>query len=236
MEDDLEIVLSLCKEYINEYDMHYVAKEDKVYHWGSDDILTRKKWIEHSLREVVNIIKSTRIPFGLMKHLTNETLLGAFQEEGRTYIQTCNTFGIAPKGYFNFNTMSGEAGIVSLEAVISQNILIELEKVDKNIKWVEVTKLFEDVMKHFNLKDCGLHDRNKFLRAALVQSPFEERSMRRGVNKRYYYFCKDQNKYMQLTCIKLPHRSGYLLLEESGIYDTVKQRVINSVARFIPAA
>ena len=41
---------------------------------------------------------------------------------------------------------------------------------------------------------------------------------------------------MQLTCIKLPHRSGYLLLEESGIYDTVKQRVINSVARFIPAA
>ena len=45
---------------------------------------------------------------------------------------------------------------------------------------------------------------------------FEERSMRRGVNKRYYYFCKDAGKYMQLTCIKLPHRSGYLLLEESG--------------------
>lgn len=236
MKDDLEIVLSLCKEYINEYDMHYVAKEDKVYHWGSDDVLTRKKWVEHTLREVVNIIKSTRIPFGLMKHLSPETLLGAFQEEGRTYIQACDTFGLAPKGYFNFNTMSGEAGIVSLEAVISQNILIELEAVDQNIKWVEVTKLFKDVQTHFNLKDCGLQDRNRFLRAALENSIFEERSMRKKVNGRYFYFCKDAGKYMQLTCIKLPHRSGYLLLEESGLYDTIKQRVINSVSRFIPAS
>lgn len=234
MNDDLEIVLSLCKEYINEYDMFYVAKDDKIYHWGSEDTISRKGWVVHSPREVINIIKSTRIPFGLMKHLTNEVLLGAFQEEARTYIQACDTFGVTPKGFFNFNTMAGEGGKTSIETIICNSILIELEDVDQNIKWVEVTRLFGDVVKHFGIKYCGVQDRNKFLRKALENSTFEERSLRRGVNGRYYYFCKDQNKYMQLTCIKLPHRSGYMLLKESGIYDAVLQRVINSVARFIP--
>jgi len=221
---DQEIVLDIIKSWLDENDAAYLAKEDLVVYWGNPTgDIKKKDWIKWRVAEIVNIIKSTKVPVGVMKHCTPDMFKAACQEEGRTYICGVEVHGEVKPEYFNYNRFKAPTN-ETVEHRIAVFLLSELQTVDQNILWSQVVYLFEQALKYCKVPLSNAIQRNKFLRYGVSKTDFKERRATGGKNNRYTVR-KKGGGHIQYTCIKLDHRSGIYELSK----DEMRKVIIGAV-------
>jgi hypothetical protein len=203
---DQEIVLDIIKSWLDDHDAAFLAKEELIVYWDAVDGDIRKKdWVKLKLKEAANIVRSTKVPVGIMKHCTEDMFRAAAQEEGRTYIAGCAILGEAAKGYFNYNQKSRIGAISELpEHKLAISLISELEALQENILWTDLAYLYEQALKYCKLQVPNSIQRNKFIRYGLNGSEFVEKRNSKTYNGRYTF--RENGKLRQVICIKLPHR------------------------------
>lgn len=204
--NDQEIVLDIIKQWLEENDVSYLAKEDIAVYWGNPTgDIQRQDWVKYKCPEIVNIIRATKVPVGVMKHCTTDMFKAACQEEGRTYICGVEINGDVKPEYFNYlryrNPLSE-----TIEHKIAVHLLAELQGLSENIIWKDLAFLFEQALKYCKVEIPNVISRNKFLRYGIAKTDFIERRASKNYNGRYVQ--KESGKIVQYTCIKLPYRSG----------------------------
>lgn len=205
--EDQEIVLSIIKDWLREGDKALLAREELVVFWGPIDGNLRKQgWNKLKLKEVISIIRATKVPVGLMKHCTEDLLRAAAQEEDRTYICGVTVVsGMVSPGYFNFHSQRRSC-CETIEHRIAIHLISELEALDQNVMWKDLSFLYEQALKYMGLEVPNSHQRNGLLRYGLQESNFEEKRNSKTYNNRYTY--RENGKLKQAICIKLAHKSG----------------------------
>lgn len=203
--EDQEIVLDIIKEWLREYDANFIAREEQIVFWGPIDGNIRKQgWNKLKLKEAVSVVRSTKVPVGLMKHCTEDAVRAAAQEEGRAFIAGVTVIGEVAPEYFNFHT-NKRSVCETVEHKIAQYIIAELEALDENVMWRDLAYIYEQALKYCGLQVPTSHARNGFLRYALQNSTFVEKRNNKSYNGRYVY--RENGKLIQAICIKLPHKS-----------------------------
>jgi len=204
--EDQEIALEIVKSWLDEKDAAYLAKEDIVVVWGHPDgDIQKTGWIKYKASELVNIIRSTKVPVGIMKYCTTDILRAACQEEGRTYICGVDVGSEVKPEYFNYRKYKGSI-CETPEHHIAIYLLAELQAQSENIIWSDLAYLFEQALKHCKISKPNVRNRNSFLRYAIAKTDFVERRATKDYNGRYVQ--REDGKIKQYTCIKLPYRSG----------------------------
>lgn len=204
--EDQEIVLEIIKDWLEENDASYLAKEDLIVHWGNPNgDIQKQDWIKYKSTELLNIIRSTKIPVGIMKHCTVDMLRAACQEEGRTFICGVDVGGEVRPEYFNYRRFKG-AVTETVEHHIAIYLLAELQAVNENVLWSDLSFIFEQALKYCKVSIPSAPNRNKFLRYGIEKTDFTERRATKHFNGRYT--TRIEGKLIQYTCIKLDHRSG----------------------------
>jgi hypothetical protein len=204
--EDQEIVLEIIKNWLEENDASYLAKEDIVVHWGNPTgDITKEDWVKYKTSELVGIIKATKVPVGIMKYCTNDVLRAACQEEGRTFICGVEVRGNVKPEYFNYFKKSALINETA-EHKIATGLLIELQAINENILWADLSYIFEQALKYCKIKIPSAIHRNNFLRYAIEKTDFVERRATKNFNGRYTTTVN--GKLVQYTCIKLENRSG----------------------------
>lgn len=206
---DQELVLDIMKQWLQEQDASFLAKEEQIVHWGPlEGNQMRMGWVKYKLREALNIIRTLRVPVGIMKYCTEDLLRAAAQEEGRAYICGVETYSNhTSPDYFNFHKY-GKATCITKHHEIAVGLIQQVRMYDENIKWLDLVYLYEQSCKYCGMPVPVATKRNGFLRYAITQTDFIERNLRGKVDKRYQIRYPD-GKEIRLTCIKLDHKSGY---------------------------
>jgi len=206
--EDQEIVLDIIKNWYNELDAAFLAKEGLIVHWSSlNGDVRNKGWVKLKLREAASIVRATRVPVGVMKYCTEDMFRAGAQEEGRTYIQGCTVVGDAADGYFNYNTKAAIGAISEKpEHKLAVSLIAEFVALDENVMWCDLAFMYEKALERLSIPVPHAVLRNKFLRYGLSGTQFIEKRNNKRYNGRYVI--RENGKLRQLICIKLPHRSG----------------------------
>lgn len=221
---DEEIVLEILKDWLEENDAAFLAKDDIVVYWGNPTgDIQKQDWVKLKVVEAVNIVKATKVPVGLMKYCSADMLKAACQEEGRTYICGVEVHGHVNPEYFNYNKYTAPKA-ESLEHRVAVFILAELQGIDQNILWSQVAYIFEQTLKYIKRPVPNALQRNKFIRYGVSKTNFVERRAAGGKNNRYTVR-KKGGGHIQYTCIKLDHRSGIYDLSKQEMRELIKRAV-----------
>lgn len=223
--DDQEIVLELLKDWLREKDAAFLAREELVVFWGPIDGNLRKQgWNKLKLKEAVSVVRSTKVPVGIMKHCTEDLMRAAAQEEARTYIAGVTVVGgaVSPE-YFNYHS-NKRSVCETIEHRIAVHLISELEALDQNIMWHHVAYLYEQALRYMGLTIPNSMQRNGFIRYGLNESPFIEKRNTKRYNGRYVI--RENGKIRQLICIKLPHKSG---IKDEWTKDEMRGVVLRAV-------
>ncbi|AHJ10547.1 hypothetical protein Spp001_39 [Shewanella phage Spp001] len=225
--EDQELVLDIMKEWLREQDAAFLALEEQVVFWAPIDGNVRKYgWIKLKLKEAVSIVRATKVPVGLMKHCTDDMMRAAAQEEDRTYVRGVTIVGgvVSPE-YFNFHT--NKRSVCERDEHIFAVLLVsELEQLQCNIMWKDLSYLYEQGLKYLGLPIPNVQQRNGFLRYGLNESPFIEKRNNKRYNGRYVI--RENGKLRQLICIKLPDVSG---IKEDWTRDEMRRVILAAVKR-----
>jgi len=204
--EDQEIVLEIIKAWFAENDAAYLAKEDIVVVWGHPNgDIQNTGWIKYKTAELVNIIRSTKVPVGIMRYCTLDMLRAACQEEGRTYICGVDVGGEVKPEYFNYRRYKGSI-CETAEHHIAIYLVAELQAQSENVIWSDLAYMFEQALKYCKVSKPNVRNRNSFLRYAIAKTDYVERRATKSYNGRYVQ--RENGKLKQYTCIKLPYRSG----------------------------
>ena len=222
--EDQEVVLDIIKEWLREQDAAFLAKEEQVVFWGPLDGNIRKQgWNKLKLREAASIIRSTKVPVGIMKHCTEDMIRAAAQEESRTYVSGCNVHGMVSKQYFNFYT-TNQAVFETMEHRCSVALITELEQLGENILWRDLSHMYTQALKYLGRPVPHAIAVNNLLRFGLKDSRFIEKRNTKTYNGRYVY--REDGKLKQAICIKLPEKSG---LKQDWTNDMKRDLIIRAV-------
>lgn len=223
--DDQEIVLEIIKQWLRNQDAAFLAREELVVFWGPIDGNLRKQgWNKLKLNEAVSVVRTTKVPVGVMKHCTADLMRAAAQEEGRAYIAGVTVVGgaVSPE-YFNFHS-NKRSVCETIEHRVAIHLICELEALDQNVMWHQVAYLYEQCLKYMKLEVPNCMQRNNFIRYGLQESAFIEKRNSKRYNGRYVI--REGGKLRQLICIKLPHKSG---IKEDWTKDEMRGIVLRSV-------
>jgi len=222
--EDQEIVLEIIKAWLEENDANYLAKEDIVVYWGNPTgDIQRQDWAKYKCSEIVNIIRATKVPVGVMKHCTNDMFKAACQEEERTYTCGVEVNGDVKPEFFNYFRYRNPLA-ETVEHKIAVHLAAELQGLSQNIIWKDLVYLFEQALKYCNVEIPNVRNRNNFLRYGLAKTEFVERRASKDYNGRYVQ--KENGKIVQYTCIKLPYRSG---LKRDWSKDDMRNIILKAV-------
>ncbi|MFZ4217032.1 hypothetical protein ACEV6Q_04100 [Enterobacter ludwigii] len=139
MNDNKEIAIEVAKQWLQELDVVYLVRENRLFHWkpyfqGSE----RGEWIKLTIAEAVRLVKATRSGLNLMRYVDRHLLLTALQEEERVYEFGVTTKGLTPEGAFNFN----KAGTYSKPEMLIISVLRVLE----GLGWNTQTKDLQTIL------------------------------------------------------------------------------------------
>ena len=103
IKDEQLLLVEVFKSWMRELDAAYLIKEDMITYWDKmPDNEVESDWQFLKMSQAVRLVKSTRVPFHLMRYCKEDLLLLAFQEEERIYsegVRGCYT----KKGAFNYD-------------------------------------------------------------------------------------------------------------------------------------
>ena len=101
-EDDKAIALATCKQWLEDNDAAYLAKEDRVVFWTHFNPESKRgEWTYYTMKEVCRVIKATRAGFAAMRFIKPEVVMLAAQETERAYKQSVKSRSTVPDEYFN---------------------------------------------------------------------------------------------------------------------------------------
>lgn len=181
MNDNKEIAIEVAKQWLQELDVVYLVRENRLFHWkpyfqGSE----RGEWIKLTIAEAVRLVKATRSGLNLMRYVDRHLVLTALQEEERVYEYGVTTKGLTPEGAFNFN----KAGTYSKPEMLIISVLRVLE----GLGWNTQTKDLQTILNvTFSKKGYGKVKPQKQLKmvkdlVADVNMKFRDRVDRLFVN------------------------------------------------------
>ena len=105
MEDTLDdTLITLCVQYIEDKDCHYIAKEGQVVRYFS--VTGRKSdyvWHKASISETLRIIRAMRCSVTMAQELKEHHLIAGFQELERVYEFAMKSRFPVKEGIFNYS-------------------------------------------------------------------------------------------------------------------------------------
>ncbi|AWN08610.1 hypothetical protein HOT32_gp27 [Erwinia phage Faunus] len=101
-EQDKEIALETCKQWLEDNDAAYLAKEDVIIFWTHFNPESKRgEWSRYKMKEACRVIKATRAGFAAMRFIKPELLMMAAQETERAYKQAVKSRSTVPDEFFN---------------------------------------------------------------------------------------------------------------------------------------
>ena len=141
-DDDKGIALSTCKQWLNDNDAVYLAKEDVIIMWVHFNPESKRgEWQRYKMKEACRIIKATRAGFSAMKYIKPEMLMLAAQEEERAYKQAVKSRSTVPPEFFNLE----RAGHFNNLEMLTLCLLQELVGRGQNIEAVCLGELMKEL-------------------------------------------------------------------------------------------
>ena len=101
-EQDKEIALETCKQWLEDNDAAYLAKEDVIIFWTHFNPESKRgEWSRYKMKEACRVIKATRAGFAAMRFIKPELIMMAAQETERAYKQSVKSRSTVPSEFFN---------------------------------------------------------------------------------------------------------------------------------------
>ena len=101
-EQDKELALATCKQWLEDNDAAYLAKEDVIIMWiHFNPESKRGEWQRYKMKEACRVIKATRAGFAAMRFIKPELLMLAAQETERAHKQAVKSRSTVPPEFFN---------------------------------------------------------------------------------------------------------------------------------------
>lgn len=165
-EQDKEIALETCKQWLIDNDASYLAKEDVVILWTHFNPESKRgEWTKYKMREACRIIKATRAGFSAMRFINSEMILLAAQETERAYAQAVKSRSVVPPQFFNLE----RAGHFNNLELLTLCMLQELVGNGWNVEAVCLGELMDKI---FVAK--GFKKPNRLLRWKLLRDVAQE--------------------------------------------------------------
>ena len=165
-EDDKIIALETCKQWLEDNDAAYLAKEDKIIFWTHFNPESKRgEWTYYTMKEACRVIKATRAGFAAMRFIKPELLMLAAQETERAYKQAVKSRSTVPPEFFNLE----RAGHFNNLEMLTLCLLQELVGRGQNIEAVCLGELMKEL---FSAK--GFAVPNRTLRWKLLRAVAQE--------------------------------------------------------------
>lgn len=165
-EEDKNIALETCKQWLEDNDAAYLAKEDVVIHWTQFNPETKRgEWTRYKMKEACRIIKATRAGFSAMRFIKPELVMLAAQETERAYKQAVRSRSTVPSEFFNLE----KAAHFNNFEMLTLCLLQELVGRGWNIEAICLGNLMERLF-----YDKGYAVPNRHWRWKLIRSVAEE--------------------------------------------------------------
>lgn len=217
-EDDKIIALETCKQWLEDNDAAYLAKEDKIIFWTHFNPESKRgEWTYYTMREACRVIKATRAGFAAMRFIKPEVVMLAAQETERAYKQSVKSRSTVPDEYFNLE----QAGHFNNFEMLTLCMLQELVGRGWNVEAV----CLGDLMKHI-FKAKGFNVPNRTLRWKMLRDVAQEAGV----------VIRDRTNRITITGV-----GRFVAIQIEGIDDSIKteftpeekQSLINkSIERF----
>lgn len=166
-EEDKEIALETIKQWLNDNDAAYLAKEDVIIHWTHFNPESKRgEWTRYKMKEVCRIIKATRAGFSAMRFIRPELVMMAAQETERAYKQAVKSRSTVPSEFFNLE----RAGHFNQFEMLTMCLLQELVGRGWNIEIVCWGELMKKLFFTKGFAEPNRHVRNKMLRAVAQEA------------------------------------------------------------------
>ena len=165
-EEDKEIALETCKQWLEDNDAAYLAKEDVVVFWTHFNPESKRgEWTRYKMKEACRVIKATRAGFAAMRFIKPELVMLAAQETERAYKQAVKSRSTVPPEFFNLE----RAGHFNSLEILTMCMLQELVGRGWNIEAVCLGELMKEV---FHTK--GFATPSRTLRWKLLRAVAQE--------------------------------------------------------------
>lgn len=188
MNDSKEIAIEVAKQWLSEFDVVYLVRENRLFYWkpffeGSE----RGEWIKLSIAEAVRLIKSTRSGLNFMRYVDRHLLLTALQESDRVYEYGITTKGISPTGVFNFN----RSGTYSKPEMLVLSTLRVLEGLGWNTQTKDLQKILDTTFEKKGYAKLKPQTQLRMVRALVgdANMEFRDRVDRLFVNGKGRFCC-----------------------------------------------
>lgn len=184
--NEQELLLAILKEWIKELDASYLAKEDMIVYWGANPVnVIESDWQFLKLSQAARIIKTTRVPFHLMRKCNSELLLLAFQEEERVFVQGVQGH-TSRQGCFSFERRKPQWECPYKTVII--RLFAELKQMRKNIRMLDLRQIVVKCLNQLGEEMPGTVKLNRQINAVVEQHTeyevrmYENRFMVKGVS------------------------------------------------------
>ena len=165
-EDDKNIALETCKQWLEDNDAAYLAKEDVIIFWTHFNPESKRgEWARYKMKEACRVIKATRAGFAAMRFIKPELVMLAAQETERAYKQAVKSRSTVPSEFFNLE----RAGHFNNFEMLTMCMLQELVGRGWNTEAICLGNLMKEVFKR-----KGFAIPNRMLRWKLLRAVAEE--------------------------------------------------------------
>lgn len=198
-EDDKAIALATCKQWLEDTDASYLAKEDVIIFWTHFNPESKRgEWTRYKMKEACRVIKATRAGFDAMRFIKPDVLMMAAQETERAYRQSVKSRSTVPDEFFNLE----RAGHFNDFEMLTLCMLQELVGRGWNVEAVCIGNLMKDV---FTTK--GFAVPNRFFRWKLLRSVAQEAGV----------LIRDRTDRLTVTGV-----GRFVAIQIEGITDSIK--------------
>lgn len=198
-EDDKAIALATCKQWLEDTDASYLAKEDVIIFWTHFNPESKRgEWTRYKMKEACRVIKATRAGFDAMRFIKPDVLMLAAQETERAYRQSVKSRSTVPDEFFNLE----RAGHFNDFEMLTLCMLQELVGRGWNVEAVCLGNLMKDV---FVTK--GFAVPNRFFRWKLLRSVAQEAGV----------VIRDRTDRLTVTGV-----GRFVAIQIEGITDSIK--------------
>lgn len=202
MDSDIEVALELVKEWLSNNKAALLAKEDLLVHWGTASAVlgAPKGWVSWSMKEAVQVLKATVMPFGLMKLCNADLVRAACTELDASYISGVHSAQPVSPQYFNFyvDAVSLHGIEYNVEADLISRFVHHFARLRVNVQLVTFGVMFEYAANLLGQPTITANARNLYLRQAIDGTEYEEKNYTR----RYWF------EGVSYSCIRLGKTLG----------------------------
>lgn len=198
-EQDKEIALETCKQWLEDNDAAYLAKEDVIIFWTHFNPESKRgEWTRYKMKEACRVIKATRAGFAAMRFIKPELLMLAAQETERAYKQAVKSRSTVPHEFFNLE----RAGHFNNIEMLTMCMLQELVGRGWNVEAICLGELMKKV---FQTK--GFAVPNRTLRWKLLRAVEQEAGV----------VIRDRTNRMTVTGV-----GRFVAIQIDGVDDSIK--------------